>query len=174
MSQEVGESRMATGSYIPPLATNETGRQQAVDRAIGKARTVHKKLQKLVDEAAQRFHTPMAALSIIDNQRQWFAATHGFDDPETPRAISFCAHAILDPDEVLVVGDATQDRRFATNPVVRFKPNVRFYAGAPVVDEDGFALGALCVIDQQARLPEVDREFLASLAREASRLLAEG
>lgn len=162
-----------SNSYIPPLATNETERQQAVDRAIARAPAVQKKLQKLVSQAAARFHTPMAALSIIDNQRQWFAATHGFDDPETPRAISFCAHAILDPDEVLVVGDATQDQRFATNPVVRFKPNVRFYAGAPVVDADGFALGALCVIDQQARIPEVDREYLAGLAQEASRLLAE-
>ena len=164
---------MTATSYVPQLATNEAERQQAVDRAIGKARTVQKKLQKLVDRAAERFHTPMAALSIIDNQRQWFAATHGFDDPETPRAISFCAHAILDPDEVLVVGDATQDRRFAANPVVRFKPNVRFYAGAPVVDADGFALGALCVIDQQARIAEFDRQFLADLAQEASRLLAE-
>jgi GAF domain-containing protein len=165
---------MTAQSYIPPLATNEAERQQAVDRALARAPSVHKQLQKLVDDAAARFHTPMAALSIIDNQRQWFAATHGFNDPETPRAISFCAHAILDPDEVLVVGDATQDRRFAANPVVRFKPNVRFYAGAPIVDQDGFALGALCVIDQQARMPEVDRDYLADLAQKASRLLAEG
>jgi hypothetical protein len=81
---------MTVDSYIPPLPADEPDRQKAVDRAIGKASTVRKQLQKLVDEAARRFHTPMAALSIIDNQRQWFAATHGFDDPETPRAISFC------------------------------------------------------------------------------------
>jgi len=164
---------MTVDSHIPPLPADEPDRQKAVDRAIGKASTVRKQLQKLVDDAARRFHTPMAALSIIDNKRQWFAATYGFDDPETPRAISFCAHAILRPDEVLVIGDATQDGRFATNPVVRFKPNVRFYAGAPVIDADGFALGALCVIDRQARLPDVDRDYLASLAAEAGRLLAE-
>jgi GAF domain-containing protein len=163
---------MPVESYIPPLPADEPDRQKAVDHAIGKAGAVRKQLQKLVDEAARRFHTPMAALSIIDNQRQWFAATHGFDDPETPRAISFCAHAILQPGEVMVVGDATQDGRFATNPVVLFKPNVRFYAGAPVIDADGFALGALCVIDQEARLPDFDREFLSSLAAQASRLLA--
>jgi GAF domain-containing protein len=163
---------MTADSYIPPLPADEPDRQKAVDRAIGKASAVRKQLQKLVDDAAKRFGTPMAALSIIDNQRQWFAATHGFHDPETPRAISFCAHAILEPNEVMVIGDATQDQRFATNPVVRFKPNVRFYAGAPVVDADGFALGALCVIDQQARLPDVDREYLSGLAAEASRLLA--
>jgi len=164
---------MTVDSYIPPLPADEPNRQKAVDRAIGKASAVRKQLQKLVDEAAKRFDTPMAALSIIDNQRQWFAATHGFNDPETPRAISFCAHAILQPGEVMVVGDATQDGRFAANPVVRFKPNVRFYAGAPVVDADGFALGALCVIDQEARLPDVDRDYLSSLAAEASRLLAQ-
>jgi GAF domain-containing protein len=164
---------MTAEPYIPPVPHNESDRQKAVDRAIGKASAKRIQIQKLVAQAAKRLNTPMAALSIIDNQRQWFAATVGFDDPETPRAISFCAHAILDPEEVMVVWDATQDQRFATNPLVRFKPNIRFYAGAPVIDADGFALGALCVIDQQAHLPEVDRAYLSGLAAEVTKLLAE-
>lgn len=105
---------------------------------------------EIVKAAVDAFGVPMAAVSLVDRHRQWFKARVGLDVRETPRNVSFCAHAIRG-DGVMVVPDATQDPRFADNMLVVDDPALRFYAGAVIRSEEGAPLGALCVIDQVAR-----------------------
>ena len=95
--------------------------------------------------------TPIAAISLVDEDRQWFKASVGLDVSETPRDISFCAHAILNPTEALYVPDATKDPRFADSPLVTGDFGLRFYAGVPITGPSGHALGALCVMDRKPR-----------------------
>ena len=107
--------------------------------------------------------TPIAAISLVDRDRQWFKASVGLDVAETPRESSFCAHAILDPTGVLCVPDATKDPRFADNPLVIGDLGLRFYAGSPIFGPDGHAVGALCVIDTKPR--ETSEQMLAQLRK---------
>jgi GAF domain-containing protein len=110
---------------------------------------------------------PIALVSLVDEARQWFKARIGTDVKETPRDVAFCAHAILEPDEIFVVPDAHEDARFATNPLVRDEPHVRFYAGAPLVSPEGMPLGTLCVFNQvPGNLSPDQTRALGALARE--------
>lgn len=116
--------------------------------------------------AARAAGTPMAALSLLDAERQFLKSTVGLTARQTPRDVSFCAHAVLTPDRPLVVPDAMRDPRFADNPLVAGPPGIRFYAGMPVRSPSGHALGALCVIDVSPRRPPPGVvETLADLAR---------
>ena len=110
--------------------------------------------------AKRIFRVPIALVSLVDADRQWFKSRQGLDATETPRDISFCGHAILD-DAVLVVNDAHQDERFCDNPLVTDDPNIRFYAGYPLSAPDGRKVGTLCIIDRKPR--ELEPEDLGML-----------
>ncbi|THF71777.1 diguanylate cyclase [Deinococcus sp. Arct2-2] len=112
---------------------------------------------RLTTLAARLFDAPMALISLLDSDRQFFKACFGLNLRETPRSQSFCAHALHSP-EVMIVPDATQDPRFRSNPLVTGPPHIRFYAGAPLVAPSGVVLGTICIIDDQLRPPLTQRE----------------
>jgi signal transduction histidine kinase len=121
--------------------------------------------RNLVDLAAHVCDAPMAAVSLIDEHRQWFKAKRGLDYREAPRDEAFCAHAIPQPEELLEVPDTREDERFADNPVVVGEPGIRFYAGAPLTTEGGQALGTICILDEEPRrLDERQRRTLEALS----------
>ncbi|GAA0583156.1 sensor domain-containing diguanylate cyclase [Caenispirillum bisanense] len=127
----------------------------------------------IVDLAAQMCGTPIALISLIDADRQWFKARRGLSISETPREHAFCAHAIL-ATEPFEVPDATADPRFADNPAVVGEPFVRFYAGFPITAGDGRPLGTLCVVGSEPQqLDEAQRAGMQRLADLVSALLAE-
>lgn len=122
--------------------------------------------------AAQITGATTALVTLVDEERQWFKSVHEFPVRETSRDVSFCAHAILQPHEVLVVDDAMLDERFRDNPLVTGDPRIRFYAGAPLTDAAGLAVGTLCVIDYAPRgLRDDQREALQALSRQVMKEL---
>ncbi|TXD52852.1 GAF domain-containing sensor histidine kinase [Polaribacter sp. IC063] len=117
-------------------------------------------------------NSPIALVSLIDKDRQWFKAKHGLDAKETSRDFAFCAHSILNPEELFIVNDATKDERFFDNPLTTGSPNVVFYAGAPLNTSEGFPLGTLCVIDNKPReLNQSQKDSLKLLAKQVVTLL---
>lgn len=105
---------------------------------------------RLTSLAANIFDVPIALVSLVDKDRQWFKSRHGLEAEETPRDLAFCAHAIMSV-QPLIVPDTHGDIRFRDNPLVTGEPHIRFYAGAPLVTTVGFKLGTLCIIDRKPR-----------------------
>jgi signal transduction histidine kinase len=122
----------------------------------------------IVSLASNVCGTPTSLVNLIDIDRQWFKARVGSDLNETSRELSFCAHAILGRD-LLVVPDTTQDARFSDNPLVDTSDGIRFYAGAPLITTDGFALGTLCVVDNKPRKLDIEQlQALRALSRQVT------
>ena len=125
---------------------------------------------ELVRRAAEATGAPIAVITLVDESRQWFKARVNLELQTSDRDVSFCAHAILAPDDITVVPDTLQDERFADNLLVTEDPNIRFYAGAPIFTPDGYPIGTLCVIDAAPRgLTDEQADALRELAAEVSR-----
>jgi diguanylate cyclase (GGDEF)-like protein/PAS domain S-box-containing protein len=154
-------------STPPGRPVDEAARQQALDRYAVVDTPAEADFDHLTALAARLFGMPVALLSLLDHDRQWFKSRRGLDIVQTPRAWAFCEHAIRG-DAVMVVPDARLDPRFADNPLVAGEGGVRFYAGAPLRTADGHALGTLCVLDRQPRaFTADDAAALEALAGQA-------
>jgi PAS domain S-box-containing protein len=156
---------------LPPIPSNEASRIAAL-RAYDILDTAEEEIFDSITRAAAAVcSTPMASLSFVDKDRQWFKSRVGISAKESSRDASFCAHAI-NGHELFVVEDASKDARFRDNPLVLGDPNLRFYAGMPLVTAGGLALGALCVLDTvPRRLTAEQARTLNALADSATRLL---
>ncbi|MFK7772470.1 MAG: response regulator [Saprospiraceae bacterium] len=148
---------------IAKKPTNEVQRQTSLESFNILDTLPETEYDNITAIAAKICGTPIALISLVDNNRQWFKSKQGLGVDETPRDVAFCAHAILQPDKLFEVKDATKDQRFVDNPLVTGNPNVVFYAGSPLVTPDGEALGTLCVIDHQPREISQESKDLLSL-----------
>lgn len=134
----------------PGIPANEVERLHVL-RALALLDTEkEERFDRLTRVATRMFNVPIALVTLVDSERQWFKSSVGLEIKETSRDISFCGHAILG-DDILVINDATKDDRFVDNPFVKGDPNIRFYAGRPICTPDGFKIGTLCLIDSQPR-----------------------
>lgn len=157
---------------IAPQLSNESQRVAALRRLRVLDTAPERSFDDVVALAAQMCVMPIALVTLVDSDRQWFKAKLGLDLSQTGRRESFCGHAIGYPDQVLVIEDTWRDARFADNPLVRGEPGIRFYAGAPVLSSQGLALGTVCVIDREPRrLERWQLSALSALARQVGRML---
>ena len=153
------------GASICPVPANESARLAAVRSYDVLGTPPELEFDALARLAAFMFDAPIAVVSVLDENRLWFKSRVGLDVPELDRKVAFCAHAIMEPRQALVVEDLRTDGRFSRNPLVTQAPHIRFYAGAPIIDPNGFALGTIAVIDARPRqLSAAQRDALVDLS----------
>ncbi|SMC28813.1 GAF domain-containing protein [Andreprevotia lacus DSM 23236] len=153
----------------PELPANEIDRIATLQRLQLLDTPPDPVFNELIEYAASALEVPHALISIVDETRQWFKASSLPGMDQTGRDISFCAHAILNPTELMEVEDALLDARFWDNPLVIGEPHIRFYAGAPIVLSNGHAIGTVCVIDTKPHaLTEEQAMILRALAQIAA------
>jgi GAF domain-containing protein len=149
-----------------PIPPNEAARLKALRRQQllnSLPENVYNDITRIASEICG---TPIAIINLIDENRQWTKANYGVEMKDLPREQSFCAHAILQPDEIMLVPDARYDERFFDNPLVRGNSPVIFYAGVPVLSNEGLAVGTLCVVDSRPReLSDQKQMALRALAK---------
>ena len=157
---------------IPPtIPTNETARLKSLRELFILDTWPEDRFDLLTAYAANCFRVPVALISLVDENRQWFKSRRGLEANETPRDVSFCGHAILQ-DDMLVINDALNDPRFCDNPLVTSEPPIRFYAGGPLILENGNRIGTFCLIDRRPRqLTDWELGHLRDLAKVASQEL---
>ena len=148
----------------PSLPSNEPGRLAALHSLELLDTPAEERFDRITRIAQRLFDVPIALVSLIDQDRQWFKSNQGLAACETSRDISFCGHAIH-ADDIFVIENTLADPRFADNPLVTAAPDIRFYAGAPLATAGGFRIGTLCLIDNKPRaFPDADRRVLRDLA----------
>lgn len=149
-----------------PPTKDESNRIEALYRYNILDTDFEEQFDDIVKVASILCDAPIALISLVDPERQWFKATCGVDARETSRDVAFCSHAIHGKD-VFIVPDALEDERFHDNPLVAGDPKIRFYAGAPLITNDGYAIGTICTIDRKPRqLTEKQIEGLQALSRQ--------
>lgn len=155
-----------------PMPPDERSRLETL-RALNLLDTApEERFDRLTRMARRMFGVPISLVSLIDANRQWFKSNQGLEASETPRDISFCGHALLG-DDILLIPDATLDDRFLDNPLVVDNPNIRFYAGCPLKVLNGSKIGTLCIIDREPRdFSTEDIELLRDLATMAEQEIA--
>lgn len=156
----------------PTIPANEIDRQKELVSYSILDSLPEKEYDEITFLASQICDTPISLISLLDDTRQWFKSHHGLGVSETPKELAFCAHAINDENNPLIVEDSREDKRFFDNPLVTEDPNVVFYAGMPLVTTKGFALGTLCVIDNEPKvLNESQIKALEALSNQLMKLL---
>jgi len=163
---------MTEGMIAPQIPANEQKRLAALFSYNTLDTSKEPQFDDCTFIAAEVCGVSMAFISLIDSNRQWFKSSHGADLTETSREISFCAHAINSPSEIFEIPDTLEDERFYDNPLVTGEPFIRYYAGAPLIDENGHCLGTLCLIDQTpVKLSDKQRDLLLKLGRQVMHLM---
>lgn len=151
---------------LPPIPSNEEARLKTLEEFKVLDTIEEEEFDDLTLLASQICDTPVALISLVDEKRQWFKSHYGLDIRESKREDAFCAHAINFPNEIYEIEDATEDTRFVDNPFVTGDSHLRFYAGSPIVTENGSAIGTLCVIDsKRKKLSEDQKTALKALGR---------
>ncbi len=157
---------------FPPMPANEQERLKELYSYNILDTISEEDFDNITEIASQICNTKISQITLADSGRLWFKSSHGLPGSEVPRHLSFCTHAINNPEELFMVPDARQDERFANNPFVTGEPHVVFYAGVPLVSENGYALGSLCVVhDQPGQLSDSQLKSLKALSRQAMRLI---
>jgi len=151
MSTESVNNAVLKSPSAVPILPNEAERLAALKSYHILDTATEDDFDELTALASAICQTPVALITFIDEDRQWFKSHYGTEVTETPKAYSFCAHAIASPEKIMVVEDTAKDVRFAENPLVTGEPHVAFYAGVPLVDKQGFGLGSICVVDTKVR-----------------------